>query len=355
MAATASNAPIFPNVIASAAAIVGAIQYFAPNYGNPKIHQADLIFERELMRNTTVSASYLLSLGRNLPSFIDRNLNAPNQTQLYRFVNGPFDKQTFTLPVFRGVRPNTSYAQMTEAASTVKSEYHALVLQANRRFSNGLQLVASYTLSKAVDDNQTSTTFTANNTLFNVFDSSLDRGRSNFDRRHKFVASAVYAPRVKAGNHAATALFDGWQIAPILQIYTGLPYDSNVSGSLPASSPANAAIPNATVSGINGSGGVNRLPLLGRNAFTGTKVVNVDLRLSKRFYLKEKVSMEILGEAFNVFNRTQITGINSTFYALSGTAQDAVLTYQSDFGTVSEAGATLYRERQIQIGARFRF
>ncbi len=343
---TAATAPIFPLVLATAPIGTVDVQYFAPNFGSPMIHQADVIFEREILRNTTVSASYLLSLGRKLPTFLDRNLNAPTTTRTYSVTDGPFAGQTFTIPVFLGARPNTSYGRLTEIASLVGSEYNAFVLQANRRFSNGLQMSANYTLAKAVDYSQVSQTFTTANVPFNVFDLRGERGRSNFDRRHKFVANAVYAPRVKVDNKAVTALFDGWSIAPVVQVYTGIPYNGFVSG--------NAAT--ATAGGLNGANSSsNRLPLIGRNAFTGPKVWNADLRLSKRFFIKEGVSVEGLVEFFNIANRTQITNVNTTMYNVSGTAAAQTLTYQSAFGTTSEAGATLYRERQIQVGARFRF
>jgi hypothetical protein len=240
---------------------------------------------------------------------------------------------------------------MTEISSSVKSEYHSMVLQANRRFSNGLQFIASYTLSKAMDDNQRSQTFTTGNVPYNVFDFSQERSRSNFDRRNKFVASAVYAPRVKLGSKLATTLADGWSIAPVFQYYTGQPYDSIVNGTMPGSVPGGG--------GINGSGGASRFPLTERNAFTMPSVWNVDLRLSRRFYFKERMSIEILGEAFNIFNRTQFTGVNTGLYSISnptiGGVPTPTLTFVNNFGTISEAGGTLYRERQIQLGARFQF
>lgn len=343
---TSTLAPVFPNTLTSAPAGTGAIQFFASNYGNPMIHQTDLIFERELSRNVTVSASYLFSSGRRLPTFLDRNLNVPTDTQTYLINGGPFDGQTVTVPAFRGLRPNTSFTQMTEISSTVKSEYHSLVLQANRRFSNGLQFLASYTLSKATDDNQRSQTFTTGNVPYNVFDVSQERGRSTFDRRNKFVASAVYAPRVKLGSKLATTLADGWGIAPIFQYYTGQPYDGLVTGTMPGSV--------AGGGGINGSGGASRLPLIERNAFKMPSVWNVDLRLSRRFIIKEGMNLEVLGEAFNIFNRTQFTGANTGFYSIS-TAGGGTLNFTNNFGTISEAGGTLYRERQIQLGARFQF
>ncbi|MCI0388863.1 MAG: carboxypeptidase regulatory-like domain-containing protein [Acidobacteria bacterium] len=339
---TNAAAPVFPNVLTSAPAGAGAIQYFSPNFGNSMIHQMDLIFEREILRNTTFSASYLFSLGQKLPTFLDRNLNVPVDNQTFTVSGGPFNGQSFTIPVFRGARPNTSFSQLTEIASAVKSEYNAMVLQVNRRFSGGLQFLASYTLSKAVDDSQTSQTFTTANVPFNVFDPKAERGRSRFDRRNKFVISAVYAPRLKSDSKFATALIDGWSIAPIFQFYTGFPYDGLVSGSLGGT----------TAGSLNGAGSSsNRIPLAVRNAFTAPGVKNFDLRLSRRFYIKENMSFEFLGEAFNIFNRTQFTGVNATMYTLSGTT----LNFNPVFGTITEAGGTLYRERQVQIGLRFQF
>jgi carboxypeptidase family protein len=335
----AANAPIFPNVLTSGA-VPPAIQFFAKDFGAPMIHQFDLIFERELLRNLTVSASYLGSIGRGLPTFFDRNLSLANASGAFPIRGGPFDGQTLTLALFNTTRPLTTYAQMTEIASKVKSEYNAFVLQANHRFSNGLLFLSNYTFSKATDTLQTSTTFTANNVPFNVFDPGADRGRSNFDRRHKFVLSSVYAPRVKTSSKFATALLDGWSIAPIYQIFSGIAFDAGVSGS------------NGGAGSLNRSGGQNRLfGLLDRNSFTGPTQHIFNLRLSRRFYIKEKANLEFLGEAFNLPNTLLVTGVNSTMYNLSSGA----LNFNVPFGTVTSADSTLFRERQIQIGIRLQF
>ena len=341
LAPTLATAPTFPNVLSSAPAGTGAIQFFAKDFGNPMIHQFDFIFERQLWRNMTVSASYLGSVGRQLPTFYDRNFAQPATTQTFAITGGPFDGKSLTLPIFATTRPLTTYAQLTEINSKVKSEYNAFVVQANQRFSRGLQLQANYTLSKSIDTLQTSTTFTANNTPYNVFEPGADRGRSNYDRRHKFVLTAVVAPRVKSANKFATALGDGWSFAPILQIFSGLPYDGVVSGS------------NGGAGGLNRSGGSNSrlFGLLERNAFTGPTVKIVNVRLSRRFYLKEKMNVEFLGEVFNVPNRTQVTAVNNAMYNLSNGA----LVYNPAFGNITGADSSLYRERQIQLGVRFQF
>ncbi len=356
LSATAAGAPVFPNVLASAPAGAGSVQFFSSDFRNPMIHEFDLTVERQIMRNTVVSASYLASLGRRLPSFYDRNLNAPTGTQSYSITGGPYDGQTVTVPAFRGTRPNTNYGSLTEIASRVHSKYNAMALQLNRQFSSGLQYRFNYTLARATDSLQTSTTFTANNTPTNVFDPDADEGRSNFDRTHKIVMNVVYSPRFKGSNQGLKALLDGWTISPIYTFFSGLPIDARVTGSLPSASPAVATIPNATSSGINGSGGTNRLTISPRNNFTLPNVWYTDLRLSRRFYIGEKMNVEGLVEGFNIFNRTQFTNGNNTSYGISGTAQAAVLTYQPAFRTISEAGTQfLTRERQIQIGFRFHF
>jgi hypothetical protein len=352
LAQTAATAPIFPNVLTSAPAGTGAIQFFAKDFGNPMIHQFDLIFERELLRNLTMSASYLGSIGRGLPTFYDRNLATPNASQTFPLVGGPLDGQSMTVALFPTARPLTGFAQLTEIASQVESKYNAFVLQANHRLSSGLQFLANYTLSKATDTLQTSTTFTANNTPFNVFDPDADRGRSSFDRRHKFVMAAVYAPRVKADNKFATVLLDGWSIAPIFQVFSGIAFDGGVSGS------------NGGAGSLNRSGGLNRLVgLLDRNSFTGPTQKVFNLRLSRRFHIKEGMNVEFLGEAFNLPNTLLVTGVNSTMYILNSSITPAhpvaTLDFNSSatsgFGAVTAADSTLFRERQIQIGIRFQF
>lgn len=341
---TSATAPIFPNILASAPAGTAAIQYFAPNFSQPEIHQGDFIFEREVAKGTTVSASFLFSLGRKLPTFFDRNLTAPTTTRTFTVTGGPFGGQALTIPVFSATRPNTGFGQMTEVSSSVKSEYTAIVLQANRRFTDGLQFNISYTRSRATDTNQNSATFTQGNSPYNVFDISSERGTSNLDIPHKFVASVVWSPTPIAkdsDNQAAKWLLNGWTIAPIYQYYSGRPFDGTISGS------------GGGAGAINASGGASRFPWLPRNNFRFPNIWNVDLRLSRRFTIKENMKLELLGEMFNIFNRTQVTSLNTTFYNLNNTT--GVLTYNTAFGAITEASGTLFRERQVQFAARFQF
>src|ERR1051325_2974708 len=340
--------PIWPNLLPATNPPVGAIQFFDKDFQLPQIHQWDFVFEREIARNTVVSASYLGSFGNSLPNFVDTNLPAPSRFVNINIVAGPLAGQVYRPPIFVGARPNPAFAQLTEIRSDVYSKYHALVLQANRRLTNGLQFQSNYTLSRAMDNGQTSTTFTANNVPFNAFDQSNEKGLSAFDRRQKFVASVVYSPNpFKEG--PAKHVFNGWTLAPILNSFSGQRYTGNISGSISLSAFGIAG--STPGGGANGSGGSSRLALLPRNFFKQPNIWYFDGRVSRRFSLTESMKLEVLAEGFNWFNRTQVTGVNTTFYTLAGTT----LTYNPSFGATTGADSTLFRERQIQFAARFEF
>jgi hypothetical protein len=259
-----------------------------------------------------------------------------------------------TVPFFGGptgnARPNPNFAALTEIESIVRSDYHALVLQANRRFTDGLQFQSSYTLASARDTGQTSAAFPQTNTPFNPFEPFAEGGISNFDVRHKLVVSAVWTPDFfgdqGSGDGWGRAVFNGFTIAPVFQAYSGRPRNGFVSGFF--SNPAGTV--NAG-GGLSGSGGSNRFPLLERNAFREPRLINFDLRVSRRFNFGERANLEFLAEAFNLFNRTQGTSFNNTLYFIRNNRFE----FNPSFGEITEASGTLFRERQIQLGVRFQF
>ncbi|MGZ8846521.1 MAG: TonB-dependent receptor domain-containing protein [Pyrinomonadaceae bacterium] len=340
--ATSAIAPIYPNLIPPGTLTTPAVQYFANNFQLPRIQQLDAIYEREIARNTVVSASYLFSYGEFLPNFVDTNLSPPNSSISFTVNGGPFGGQVYRQPLFTGARPSTAFGQVTEIRSNVFSKYHALVLQFNRRLTDGVQVQSNYTLSRAFDSGQTSATFTLGNAPFNAFDQAGEQSLSNFDRRHKFVFSLVYNSSYKNKDNAvAHALLNGWTISPILNWFSGARFSGFISGS-----PSGT-----TAGGVNGSNGSGRFGLIPRNYFKTPSIQYLDLRVSRRFNLGEKAKLEVLAEAFNFFNRTQVTFQNSTLYFLSGTN----LNFNTSFGQTTGADSTLFRERQVQLAVRFEF
>jgi len=161
-------------------------------------------------------------------------------------------------------------------------------------------------------------------------------------------------------NKTARALLNGWTFAPIFNWFSGARYTANLSGSI---APTSFGFPTGTAtpgSGVNGSGGSQRFALLPRNAFHQPSIQYLDMRVSRRFPIGEKAKIEVLGEVFNFFNRTQVTNVNATIYSFStsncpagGSAQ--CLLFNTPFGQTTGADSTLFRERQVQLAVRFEF
>jgi hypothetical protein len=375
----ASGEPLYPNIVATGnPSTLQAVQ-FAPDTKNPMVHEFDLDFQREIATNTVVSLSYLGSLGRRLPRFVDTNLFQPTTSVTYTFTGGPFDTKTVSVPDFTGQisapstasrRPNSSYAAITNIADTVTSNYNAFVVALNRRFYKGFQIQSSFTYSHSNDAGQSSQTFTATNNVLNPFDLGLEQGRSNFDVRERFGFGAVWTPDFYKGERMVLKqLFNGFTLSPLIGASSGAPYTPLVSGTAPAVTAAGSVctVPKPPAvdptcyapvsSGVLGSGGTNRMPNLLPNSFQMPRTVNIDLRLAKSFKIREKINFMLTGDAFNLFNHRNITAVSTLMYAVSG----ATLKFQDGnnnttlFGSPTQSSNSILAQRQIQVGLRLDF
>jgi hypothetical protein len=167
-------------------------------------------------------------------------------------------------------------------------------------------------------------------------------------------------------------LANDWQLAPIYASQSGLPYSLVTSGTPPCITLSIATDPvtgNTTTvcakalgSGINGSNGRRGIDVIGRNTFQMKRTIDMDLRLSKKIRFGDRYSAEILGEAFNLFNHQNVTGVNNTGYGIGSTTNQATkfvtptLSFNAPFGSVTNSNSNFaYTSRQIQIGFRFFF
>jgi len=359
----ASNAaaPQYPNLLTSAPPKTSSppsIVFFQKNFQNPLVHEADLTLEREIARGTAVSASWLFTKGTDMPVFIDQNLTPPSGMLPIRYVGGPLDGQTVPMRVYFGDRPNPSYYQMTQITSRVRSNYNAAVLQLRRRMTRGLQVAASYTWAHAIDTQQSSTTFTTGNNLFDPFDLSADKGNSSFNVPNRFVTHIVWAPKVKFENRALNSFLNNWSFAPVFTTQTGRQRDTSVGGTAPFSSKTQAG-------GVNGSNGWNRVPALPRNYLRLPNYWSMDLRASRRVRLREKTTLELVAEAFNLMNHVNATSMLTTMYrwgcgtpapaGCSNTATTPVMNFDPTVGQVNAASSYSSKERQIQLAVRLNF
>lgn len=353
--------PTFPGVLAATPTRSSAglsITTISPNFENPEVHEIDIVFERQIAKNTVVGVSYLYTAANKLPAFIDLNLPPPTSTKTYTISGGPKDGTSFTVPYFLSygntsttTRPITNFSSIIDMESVSKSRYNGLVLQIQRRMTKGLSLQANYTRSKAIDYNQQFGTFAASfMTVSNPFDLSFDKSYSGNDVPHKFVASAVFVPATffhmkKKG--LAYAILGDLQISPIVVAASGYALPATI----PTTFPPGFSTPSNT---LFGAGGVIGIPFL-RNVYHRPYTTTTDLRLSKRIRFNEHMRLELLAEGFNIFNRSNVTAVNTT-YISNINFTTGVLTYNPTYGTTTTINNTItLAPRQIQLGARFHF
>ncbi len=354
-----AGAPTYPNVLATAPALANftpQVIQFAPNTGNPMVHEFDVDFQRQIATNTVLSISYLGSLGGNLPRFVDTNLSTPSGSVSYTIQGGRLDGQAVSVPLFTGPRPNPAFNSITDISNSVTSKYNAMVVALNRRFYQGFQIQTSFTYSHASDAGQSSQTFTASNNVLNPFNLLQEHGRSNFDIRERFAFGAVWTPDFYKGAHLIfKELVNGFTISPLIAISAGAPYTPLIQGNAPG----------GVSSGILGAGGTNRAPFFAPNAFQMPRTANVDLRLEKSFRLTERRAFTLTADAFNALNHTNFTSVDNQLYTICAAKVKCSVTgltptvnqlvFHSPFGVPIQSSNSILAQRQIQIGARLDF
>jgi hypothetical protein len=372
--ASAATAPVFPQIIPPSG-LTGAPNsvFFDHNFRAPWINQADLTVEQDLGWNTVMSVSWLGTMGRRLPNFTDLNLNTPT-TVTYNVIdttgkgllpNGSTFTSKFyaknTTPNCSSQRPNCAFGSLTDIFSGVNSNYQALVGQISHRFSSHLQFNANYTWSHALDYGLNNQTATVANNLLDPQDIRQEYGNSVTNIPNRLVMGAIVTAPWKYTGWKGYLLND-FEASPDLQASSGLPYSVGTSGTLTTGYSPSGAVLNAIGGGVNGSNGTFRMPGFERDGFKQPKTTVVDLRLSKRFNVADRVKLEFLGEAFNIANHQNVTGVNSTAFTVGSVAatKTNTLTYTTSvptFGgtTFTNTSGFSFAPRQIQLGVRAQF
>ena len=330
----------YPNIFTAPPATGGvnpSLYLFAKDYAQPYIQQGRLGIERELFANTSLSVSYLFFRGVHISRTRDINLAPPVPTT----VTDPAGQQ-FTVLRHPAARPIPGFARISLFESTADSRYSALAMELKRRFTRGLQFIAAYTFSDTSDNrpDQTMVVVGADDAkgLQNNLDIRSDWGRSDLDIRHRFVFSPVYEIGTSQKDNAfARNVLSNWTFSGIVTLQSGFAYSALISGD------ANR----------DGNPSTDRVPNTRRNGFTSPSVYIFDARITKTFKFGENYSLSFLGEAFNLFNRSNIATVNTGRYGIASSAA-TVLTNPAA-ATPFGGPRTFLGERQIQLGARFRF
>jgi hypothetical protein len=232
---------------------------------------------------------------------------------------------TGTIPI-QSRRLYSQIGDIKIATTGAHGYYHGGTLTAKKRFAGGFSIDAHYTLGRSIDDS----TNEIDNTDFPLIGRKLDRGPSDIDIRHMFVASYIYELPAGKGRRFAThgigdAILGGWQMSGITSFMSGAPDKVTLPGNWLNIGSRISARPNCVSDpnqssfrdNVRGNGllyfdtAAFQLPPLftpgncGRNVLRSPGINNWDLSLSKQTHLTERYSLQTRFEFFNVGNHAQ--------------------------------------------------
>jgi hypothetical protein len=322
------------------------------NLRTPYVQQFFLGLQHQFASDFLFEANYITTAGRKLTGVIDIN-TYPGRTSpadIAERNNGS------------SLRPNPNISSDNFRTNAFRSIYHGGQFGVRNREWRGLQFNAHYTFSKAIDE--LSDAFNAdirhgNFRPQNPYNIRLDRGRADFDVRHRFVTGFTYdAPFFKENRWLG-----GWVATGIFQMQSGVPFtvfdsseDPNADGFFGDravfigtngdiyqnnQSPADGFFDTSRFVGMStraveigpaaACGPGNGVVIsdtqwwcdgtLGRNTFTGPGFWNFDFGLHKKFRVTEGSSLQLQANAFNIFNHTNfglpVSNLNSPNFGRS--------------------------------------
>lgn len=366
-----SGAPTFPTIAATAPTAstcsgtsCPSSYYMSSNLKLPEVQEYDLQLQQNLSHGYIFSISYLGSVGRRLPNFLNMNLNPTTTTKTITVASddqglGPLGKtgSTITVPVYTGYGNTallganaTKFSTVTEFTSNVNSNYNALAVDFLNRSYKKVTFDLNYTWSHALDFAQSANTQGTTNAWYDPYGNArANYGNSSYNVPQRFVAYVLYSFPDLHSSSPLKWLVNGWSINDSFQMQNGLPFTAGVSGK-----------PSGAIgSYLNGAGGLSILPQVGYNTFKYPRRIVDDARLQKQIDLQGGRNLQLMLNAFNVANHQNVTAYSATYlYSVSGTT--ATYTGKDGKNTFmvpsnSNNSAFLYTPRQVEISARFNF
>ncbi|HEY3129924.1 MAG TPA: carboxypeptidase-like regulatory domain-containing protein [Acidobacteriota bacterium] len=255
--------------------------------------------------------------------FASRDRTRPNQN-LWIFDLPP------TIPASGNARPEQGLGAYTVFQDSAGSSYHSLQISAEKRLRHGLQFRASWTWAHAIDE--VSDPFDGRGFFSlpqNSTRSDLERASANFDARHRLTWFFLWdLPAVRE-----QAIFRNWKLAAVSEYQTGQPFtvntslDQNRDGNLTdrLDSLSGLTVKPGDAYSIRFDPGVRLAPTIssqnqcqrnglvacpredgkvGRNTFRADGIAAVDMALWRSFAIREKTTLALRAEAFNIFNQT---------------------------------------------------
>jgi hypothetical protein len=251
-------------------------------------------------RNVVFDIGYSGSVSTHLPASTNINQPAPSPT------GSVASRRPF--PLFG----NISY---TDSSAT--ANFNSLQVLAEKRFSGGMELAASYTWSKSLDTAGDGSG-DASAAPYAYYVRSTMYGPSSFDERQRLVLSYVYelpfgpGKKYANGTHGFSKwVIGGWEAAGIGSFQSGRPFTLLISTDQNNTGGANIDRPNVV-------GNPFALPAfgtdgnLGRNTLVGPRFDSLDFSLMKNTRIGERKNIQFRAEIFNILNHPNFDLPNNT-------------------------------------------
>jgi hypothetical protein len=319
-----------------------------------------LSVQRDIGFKTVVDVAYAASLARHLLWNTDGN-GIPLGAD---FLPANGDPTTPGKPLPAAfLRPIPGYNSVYTTSGGSSSNYHSLQVSAQRRFTHNLQFGAAWTWSKAMDYNDAdgdtiTTALPARLYYYSV---------AGFDRTHVVSLNYVYdLPKSPWKNPMAGRVLNDWQISGITSFQSGAPLGISVATTTNIDITGTPSItPRAYLTGNpnlpagkrtfsqNFNTGVVQVPAVGtfgnaaRSVIRGPGINNWDLALVKNVPIRERLRLQLRWEAYNAFNHTQFSTINTSANFNPATGQQI----NAQFGAFTAARDP----RQMQMAVRLSF
>ena len=294
-----------------------------PTLRTPYVQQWAFNIQYQVAREMLLEIGYMGSKGVALPDrrAIDQAILASPTNPVNGQTTNTATNVTLRVP-YLGFSPEGLLAEETAS----DSRYNSLQASLTQRISHGMRYLISYTLSKSMDDTSAGSTSIFSEVAGNEAYLSVNKGRSDFDRTHRFVVSGSYdIPRWGFGwNNTAFGkrFFSGWEVSAVAIAQSGTPFSvTDSSGAVyygmtgsRASFAQGVTLQMAELSGtvesrlneyFNTAAFVkagNYFGNTGRNILRGPAQRNVDFAILKQLPVTERIHAEFRGELFNVFN-----------------------------------------------------
>jgi len=285
----------------------------------PYIQTFNLGLQTSIADNWLLDVGYVGTEGRKFPRLFSFNQALPGDAGVYGLTtaqSGPF------FPGFANLTAPGLGSFLMKSNSN--SNYNSLQTSLTKRFSHGLQMLLSYTWSHSLDYYSGSPVSDITLLPGDMVNEQHNYGSSDFDRRHRFVASYLYdLPGVYHGSSAfGKKALNSWSVSGILTLQSGTPFSIYGDDSAFESTVADLKPGRTLQSAIKGGSVESRLNdyfdptafvipasigdpgfgMLGRNIIRGPKQVETDLSIMKIIPVTEGQHVEFRTEFFNLFN-----------------------------------------------------